>query len=130
MECNTHWVHSLRDMQDKQKVTLYLLPGIHRQLRIRSAIDAESMSAIVEKAVEFYLKYPEKVEAAESEAYGKTHQVHICPECDAAMVMRDGQMVSLKNQPSVLTDELSLESLEKSSLTTEVEAKAELLVPC
>ncbi|MFM8293480.1 MAG: hypothetical protein ACKN9E_02890 [Microcystaceae cyanobacterium] len=117
-------------MQDKQKVTLYLLPGIHRQLRIRSAIDAESMSAIVEKAVEFYLKYPEKVEAAESEAYGKTHQVHICPECDAAMVMRDGQMVSLKNQPSVLTDELSLESLEKSSLTTDVEAKAELLVPC
>ena len=41
-------------MQDKQKVTLFLPSGIHRQLRIRSAIDVESMSAIVEKAVEFY----------------------------------------------------------------------------
>jgi len=116
-------------MQDKQKVTLYLPPGIHRQLRIRSAIDTESMSAIVEKAIDFYLKHPEKVEAAESAAYGKTHQVHICPECDAAMVMRDGQMASLKNQPSILsTDDLNLEVLEKSPVASE--PAAEMLVPC
>jgi plasmid stability protein len=115
-------------MQDKQKVTLYLPPGIHRQLRIRSAIDTESMSAIVEKAIDFYLKYPEKVEAAESAAYGKTHQVHICPECDAAMVMRDGQMTSLKNQPSVLTDDLNLEVLEKTPISSD--ANTEMLVPC
>lgn len=96
-------------MQDKQKVTLYLPPGVHRQLKIRAAIDIESMSAIVEKAIAFYLKYPEKVEEIEAAAYGKTHQVHVCPECDAAMVIREGQMVSLKHQPSVISDEFPID---------------------
>ncbi|BFM38507.1 hypothetical protein [Synechocystis sp. LKSZ1] len=114
-------------MQDKQKVTLYLPPGIHRQLRIRSAIDAESMSAIVERAIEFYLKHPEQVEAENVAAYGKTHQVHICPECDAALVMRDGQMVSLKNQPSVLTDEFPLEVPEGIPILAEDD---KVLIPC
>ncbi|MEB3175275.1 MAG: hypothetical protein VKN60_08870 [Cyanobacteriota bacterium] len=115
-------------MQDKQKVTLYLPPGIHRQLRIRSAIDAESMSAIVERAVDFYLKHPEQVEAENQATYGKTHQVHICPECDAALVMRDGQMTSLKNQPSVLAEDFSLEELE--TVVSAPEAPERLLIPC
>ncbi|MEY2983885.1 MAG: hypothetical protein RLZZ568_502 [Cyanobacteriota bacterium] len=119
----------ISDMQDKQKVTLYMPPGIHRQLRIRSAIDAESMSAIVERAIDFYLKHPDKVEAEEKSAYGKTHQVHICPECDAAMVMRDGQMVSLKDQPSVLTDESSLPRVDPSPLSVDSDEE-KLLVPC
>ena len=38
-----------------------------RQLRIRSAIDAESMSAIVKKAIDFYLKHPDKVEEIQEE---------------------------------------------------------------
>jgi plasmid stability protein len=92
-------------MQDKQKVTLYLPQGIHRQLKIRAAVDEESMSALVERAVGFYLKYPEKIEEIEASTYGKTHQVHICPECEAAMVNRNGEMVSLKHQPSVITEE-------------------------
>ncbi|ACK66649.1 conserved hypothetical protein [Rippkaea orientalis PCC 8801] len=96
-------------MHDKQKVTLYLPPGIHRQLKIRAAIDEDSMSSLVEKAIGFYLKYPDKVEEVEAAAYGRTHQVHVCPECEAAMVMRDGQMISLKNQPSVITDEFPIE---------------------
>jgi hypothetical protein len=119
----------ISDMQDKQKVTLYMPPGIHRQLRIRSAIDAESMSAIVERAIDFYLKHPDKVEAEEKSAYGKTHQVHICPECDAAMVMRDGQMTSLKDQPSVLTDESSLPLVDDSPLPADSDEE-KLLVPC
>jgi hypothetical protein len=117
------------DMQDKQKVTLYMPPGIHRQLRIRSAIDAESMSAIVERAIDFYLKHPDKVDAEEKSAYGKTHQVHICPECDAAMVIRDGQMMSLKDQPSVLTDESSLPLVDDSPLPADSDEE-KLLVPC
>ena len=76
-------------MQDKQKVTLYLPPSIHRQLRIRSAIEVESMSSIVEKAIEFYLKYPDEIEAEDESTFGKTHKVHICPECDALMVFRE-----------------------------------------
>jgi hypothetical protein len=95
------------NMQEKQKVTLYLPPILHRQLKVKAAIDTDSMSAIVEKAISFYLKHPEAVEEVEA-SYGKTHQVHICPECDAAMVMRDGEMISLKNQPSVVDEELPL----------------------
>ncbi|MEA5533207.1 hypothetical protein [Crocosphaera sp. XPORK-15E] len=116
-------------MQDKQKVTLYLPPGIHRQLKIRAAIDQDSMSALVEKAIGFYLKYPEKVEEVEAAAYGKTHRVHICPECEAAMVMRDGQMASLKNQPSILTEEFPLDVRETVPATAEVSGE-EALVPC
>ena len=113
-------------MQDKQQVTLYLPQGVHRQLKIRAAIDSDSMSALVEKAIAFYLKYPEKVEEAEAGEYGKTHQVHICPECEAAMVMREGEMVSLKHQPSVIEDDYSLEVPSKTHSQQE-EAN---LVPC
>jgi plasmid stability protein len=116
-------------MQDKQKVTLYLPPGVHRQLKIRAAIDDESMSALVEKAINFYLKYPDKVEEIETAAYGKTHQVHVCPECEAAMVMREGQMVSIKHQPGVIGDEFAIDIREAVPVSSEVEGE-EALVPC
>lgn len=117
-------------MQEKQKVTLYIPPGIHRQLKIRAAIDTESMSAIVEKAIAFYLKHPEKVEEAEAEAYGKTHQVHVCPECSAAMVEREGKMVSIKNQPSVIDDEeFPIKVREKVKSASDTQGN-EKLVPC
>lgn len=96
-------------MQEKQKVTLYIPPGLHRQLKVKAAVDVESMSAIVEKAIAFYLKYPEIIEETEATLHGKTHQVHICPECEAAMVMRDGGLVSLSNQPSVIAEEFPVE---------------------
>lgn len=115
-------------MPDKQKVTLYLPPVVHRQLKIRAAIDTESMSALVEKAIAFYLKYPEKVEEIEAATYGKTHQVHICPECEAAMVIRDGEMKSLKHQPSILNDEFSLEV--PQPVKAKADSKEEELVPC
>jgi hypothetical protein len=79
--------------------------------------------------VGFYLKHPDKVEEVEAAAYGKTHQVHVCPECEAAMVIRDGNMVSLKNQPSVLTDDFSLDIREKVPTNGEVSGE-EALVPC
>ena len=114
-------------MQEKQKVTLYLPPNLHRQLKVRAAIDTDSMSAIVEKAVGFYLKHPEAVEEVESN-YGKTHQVHICPECDATMVVRDGEMISLKDQPSVVDEELPLIA---DSIKVENDAQdQEELIPC
>ncbi|MGF1482677.1 MAG: hypothetical protein ACFB4I_24920 [Cyanophyceae cyanobacterium] len=112
-------------MQDKQKVTVYLPPGLHRQLKIRAAIDLESMSVLVEKAIAFYLKHPEQVEQTEA-TYGKTHQIHVCPECDAAMVMRENQMVSLKSQAALVDEEFPLEvSSPQSSSQGEEE-----LVPC
>ena len=114
-------------MQEKQKVTLYIPPTLHRQLKVKAALETDSMSAIVEKAISFYLKHPEAVEEVEAN-YGKTYQVHICPECDAAMVMRDGDMVSLKNQPSVVDDELPLIG---DSLVADGEVQTqEELIPC
>ncbi|MBR8830407.1 MAG: hypothetical protein N5P05_000123 [Chroococcopsis gigantea SAG 12.99] len=113
-------------MQDKQKVTLYLPPGIHRQLKIKAAIDEESMSGIVEKAIEFYLKYPEKVEEIESANYGRTHQVHTCPECETSLVMRNDRIVSLKPQPAIVTEEYDLVP-ETGSVASADTAE---LVPC
>ncbi len=113
-------------MQEKQKVTLYLAPELHRQLKIRAAIDTESMSAMVERAVSFYLKHPEKVEETAKIAQN-TYQVHFCPECQTPAIVRDGNLVSLKNQPGTVDEELPL--------TVQVSPHAdktgeEKLVPC
>lgn len=94
-------------MPDKQKVTLYLPSGLHRQLKVKAAIDSDSMSALVEKAIGFYLKHPDTVEEVEA-SYGQTHQIYICPECSAATVIKDGEMVSIKNQPSIIDEEFPL----------------------
>ncbi|HHP7232537.1 MAG TPA: hypothetical protein ACFCUY_16970 [Xenococcaceae cyanobacterium] len=114
-------------MQNKQKVTLYIPPELHRKLKIRAAIDIESMSALVEKAISFYLQYPEKVDQIEASVEGNVHQVHLCPECDAAMVMRNGEMVSLKNQPGMVQEELPLPV--RDNVTEKVQGEEEL-VPC
>ena len=89
-------------MEDKQKVTLYLPPQLHRQLKIRSAVDADSMSNIVEKAVEFYLNHSDVVDGVKIN--GSTHQVYSCPECEHPVVIRDGEMVALGQQPGILTE--------------------------
>lgn len=92
-------------MEDKQKVTLYLPPQLHRQLKIRSAVDADSMSNIVEKAVEFYLNHSDVVDGIKS--HGTTHQIYSCPECEHPVVIRDGAIVALGKQPGILTEDLS-----------------------
>ena len=116
-------------MQNKQKVTLYIPPELHRRLKIRAAIDVDSMSSLVEKAIAFYLQYPEKIEEIESSTQGNTHQVHICPECETAMVMREGQMVSLRNQPGTITEELPIGVREKVNASNLYSGEEEL-VPC
>lgn len=115
-------------MQSKQKVTLYIPPDLHRKLKIRAAIDAESMSTLVEKAISFYIQHPEQVEGIEASTQGKTHQVHICPECDAAMVIKEGEMVSLRNQPGIVSDEIPLSI--RGDVDTSEESHGESLVPC
>jgi hypothetical protein len=115
-------------MQSKQKVTLYIPPDLHRKLKIRAAIDVESMSTLVEKAVSFYIQHSDRVEEVKVSAQGKTHQVHICPECDAAMVIRDGNMISLRNQPGIVSDEMALAVREE--VDTSEESHGESLVPC
>jgi plasmid stability protein len=95
----------MHNQQDKQKVTLYLPSDLHRQLKIRAAVDAEAMSAIAEQALSFYLAHADIVAEVEASVNGSTHQVHNCPECSTSVVLRSGEMVALKNQISILNDD-------------------------
>lgn len=117
-------------MQDKQKVTLYLSPELHRQLKIKAAIDSEPMSAIAERAIIFYLDNPEIVGEIEA-AYGQTHRVYSCPECTGSLVMNQGELASLKKQPGILPEQ-QLSPVEKVGVTSEStqQGEAEELVPC
>lgn len=123
-------------MQDKQKVTLYLPSQMHRRLKIKSVVDEESMSALVERAIQFYLQYPEAVEEIEAAQgqRGQSHRVHACPDCGSALVQRDGDLISLRNQPSIITDELtpdlSVEKVRESLGSGADSQDEEHLVPC
>jgi hypothetical protein len=92
-------------MQDKQKVTLYIKPELHRQLKIQSAIDCEPMSEIAERAIGFYLDHLDVVEETEASGFGATHRVYDCPECTSPLVLRSGEMVSLRDQPNIIVEE-------------------------
>jgi hypothetical protein len=96
-------------MQSKQKITLYIPPELHRKLKIKAAVDIESMSALVEKAIAFYMQFPDKVDEIRSSVHGKTHQIHMCPDCDSPMVMRDGELVSLSNRAATVKDSIALD---------------------
>jgi len=106
-------------MQDKQKVTLYLPPELHRQLKIRAAVDSEPMSVLAEQAIDFYLTHSAVVEQVESSrgGYGTAHQIYHCPECHNSMAFRSGEVVSLKQQPSVMNEEeLTVQALDPEEL--------------
>lgn len=115
-------------MQDKQKVTLYLPPGLHRQLKIRAAVDTESMSTLVERAIMFYLAHPEVVDEVEA-SYGRTHRVYTCPECTNSVVLRDGEMISLGNESGVIAEELAVLEGARGELPPDSQGEEEL-VPC
>ncbi|MEM9003566.1 MAG: hypothetical protein AAGE59_08580 [Cyanobacteria bacterium P01_F01_bin.86] len=85
-------------MQDKhraRKVTLYLPQELHRQLKIQSAVDGEAMSALAERALDFYLNHSDVVE--EYSEHGQTHKIYDCPACSESMVMREGRLVSVQD---------------------------------
>ncbi|MEA5617370.1 hypothetical protein VB711_05890 [Cronbergia sp. UHCC 0137] len=115
-------------MQTKQKVTLYLSPELHRKLKIRSAVDSEPMSELAEQALNFYLTNSELVEEIEASSYGRTHKLYSCPTCETSLVLRDGELVSLGNQPGVIGSEhLSIDQREQNETHPKGE---EELVPC
>jgi hypothetical protein len=116
-------------MQDKQKVTLYLPPELHRQLKIKAAVESEPMSALAERAIEFYLGHPDVVDEVEG-SFGQTHRVYRCPECTGSVVLREGELVSLKNQPTVLSDqEIPVKTVAGIPESTARPGEGEL-VPC
>jgi hypothetical protein len=113
-------------MQEKQKVTLYLPPDLHRQLKIQSAVADEPMSSLAQKAIGFYLTHPEMVELIEPDPHGQTHQIHHCPACETAVVLRDGGLISVGAQPTVLP-EMAEDLLLVSTVSDQGEAA---LIPC
>ncbi|MBD2629455.1 hypothetical protein [Trichormus variabilis] len=115
-------------MQTKQKVTLYLSPELHRRLKIRSAVDSEPMSELAERALNFYLTNSELVEEVEASLYGRTHRVYSCPTCESSLILRDGELVALGNQPGIIGQEhLSMDEMEQDETHPKGE---EELVPC
>jgi hypothetical protein len=112
-------------MQAKQKVTLYLSPELHRHLKIRAAIDSEPMSELAARAIAFYLSHPEVVDETEA-PYGRTHRVYACPECATSVALRDGDLVSLHNQPGVVQEQSATREVAPTA-TAEGEQQ---LVPC
>jgi len=123
----------MSDKSDKQKVTLYVPPALHRQLKIRAAVDAESMSALAERALLFYLQHPEAIAELEG-ATGRTHRVYNCPECTSSLVERAGELVALSRQPTVVAEELT-DDFSEADLHEELASHSdspgeEELVPC
>lgn len=115
-------------MQSKQKITLYIPPELHRKLKIKAAVDVESMSALVEKAISFYMQFPDKVDEAKSSANGRTHQIHLCPECDTPLVMREGELAPVVSQEEVIKDDIHIGI--SSKVGDEVRPNEEELVSC
>lgn len=113
-------------MQAKQKVTLYLSPELHRRLKIRAAIDSEPMSELAARAIAFYLSHPEVVDEMEA-SYGRTHQVYACPECASSVAVRDGELVSLAEQPGVIQEQHNVEQLAPAEAA---QGGKQELVPC
>ena len=115
-------------MQEKQKSTLYLPPELHQKLKIRAAVETEPMSAIAERAIDFYLSHPEVVEQVEGEQ-GHVHQVYICPECSTSLVQRGGKLVSLRNRPGAILDD-ELTAAPDRGVSDSDEAGKQVLVSC
>ncbi|MGB3311976.1 MAG: hypothetical protein WBG32_02545 [Nodosilinea sp.] len=79
--------------QKATKVTLYLPPDLHRQLKIRSAVEGEAMSSIAKRAIDFYLSHSDVVAESLESSFGQTHRVHSCPSCASSVVLREGELV-------------------------------------
>ena len=95
--------------QKATKVTLYLPPDLHRQLKIRSAVEGEAMSSIAKRAIDFYLSNGEVVAESLETSFGQTHRIHNCPACTSSVMLRDGELVEISQviggtQNSALSD--------------------------
>ncbi len=121
-------------MKDKNKVTLYIPPELHRQLKIQSAVDSEPMSAIAERALVLYLEHSEEC----SPSHGHAYQVHSCPKCSADFILQNGEAVAIAGRggadssvdmlSSQVIDDLDSAAKGKDYLTQEHDP--EELVPC
>ena len=83
--------------QKATKVTLYLPPDLHRQLKIRSAVEGEAMSSIAQRAIDFYLAHSDIVAESLESSFGQTHRIYSCPTCTSTVVLREGELVQISS---------------------------------
>lgn len=75
-----------------EKATVYLSSELRRKLKIQAATLGDPMSVLVEKALTFYLSHPDIVER---QGVGHTHELYNCPECNQALVFKNGELVAI-----------------------------------
>ncbi|NJM96457.1 MAG: hypothetical protein HC800_03925 [Phormidesmis sp. RL_2_1] len=92
-------------MPAKHKVTLYLSDDLHRQFKIRSAIDGETMSSMAQRAIEFYLGNVDVVENG-CEIHGQTHRIHACPKCASPVALREDGLALVQTHSEQVFGEL------------------------
>jgi len=120
-------LHS-RFMQDKHKVTLYLPPELHRQLKIKAAVDSDPMSAIAERAIVFYLTHSDVVDEVEA-SYGQANKIYDCPHCSVPLVVRDGEMAVVNERYSVLLEEnVPVSVLSEAQVSSDQRDEGELVI--
>ena len=107
-------------MQDKQKVTLYIPPELHRKLKVQAAIDAASMSDITQRALTFYLNHGEVVAEVETAEYGHSHRIYDCPHCQSSVLLKDQNLVAIAPSPMGEGDAAFTEDSLDSLLTAKV----------
>ncbi|MDX2271509.1 MAG: hypothetical protein NW237_06100 [Cyanobacteriota bacterium] len=112
----------------KQKVTLYLSPELHRNLKIRAAVEMEAMSVMAERALSFYLDHPDMIE----NAFGRSHQVHYCPECSQPLVLRQGELAAVTSHTcsSVILEDGESDFVQATWGSPDTSSKRDELVPC
>lgn len=111
--------------QKASKVTLYLPPELHRQLKVQSALDGEPMSAIAERAIDFYLSNSEVVN--DRSVYGQTHRIYRCPSCASSLIAQDGELRSL-SQASISSGASVIASDVEMSADSKQPGEGELVV--
>ncbi len=112
--------------QKPAKVTLYLPPDLHRQLKIRSAVEGEAMSSIAKRAIDFYLANPSVVEDGHSDiAYGHTHVIYSCPSCSTSVVLHQGDLMEVSRMARPDADDAVVGSSDMANRIVESDPVAE-----
>lgn len=82
------------------KVTLYLPSDLHRQLKIRSAVEGEAMSFLAQQAISFYLTHSELVAEHSEGRMGRTHRIYDCPSCATSLVLKGQELMEVSKVSS------------------------------
>ncbi|MBW4517204.1 MAG: hypothetical protein KME11_18515 [Timaviella obliquedivisa GSE-PSE-MK23-08B] len=115
-------------MQDKHKVTLYLPPELHRQIKIKAAVDFEPMSTIAERAIFFYLMHSDVVDEVEM-SHGQANKIYDCPHCSSPLLVKDGEMTAVSERHSILSEEnIPTSALSENQVGSDQRDEGELVI--